>query len=613
MNLLLRFRKAPWVLGALIGAFGYLVIWAVPDFLGGWENAPWRVIDRAVSDFTVRNRVNSKPPSEVALVLIDDDSVEKLGWPFKRGIYADLLDRLFEAGASHVIFDVVFSTPSGHGEEEDRKFADAIRRHGHVTLAGFLPDGPDGERDLLLPIPTLAEVASFGVALNPRDADQVLRQARFAVTHRGKTYDTLDSRLVEALLSVHGQSGNIRRMENRWEINSDLGFTRTVEDPDIPRIILFSGPPRWFPSQSISRVLSATAPSQLSEFAGKVVLVGASANILQDNHSVPFWSGGIRDLMPGVEIHANAGIAFINGRCLKQLPGWFFPFFFLVSMVVGIVALWIRPTQSVVFCFSFAASFFLWAMGLVVLERNTFIPAGSLAATSLVILFVAILIRRSLLEKMFKYYVPAHVVERLETDTSFFGAKVANRHCTVLFLDIRGFTPLTGSLPLERLVEVLNTFLGACGRVIQEHQGYVDKYIGDAVMAVFGDPERGANHASQAVKCAIDIQNVVSKLNQGWASEGISLRIGIGINSGPLMIGNFGGEARYEYTVIGEAVNIASRLQDATKDHGTTGILLSAASHSLATNDPALPGCRPVGNLSLKGIRQEVETFEPVL
>lgn len=213
------------------------------------------------------------------------------------------------------------------------------------------------------------------------------------------------------------------------------------------------------------------------------------------------------------------------------------------------------------------------------------------------------------MSNLFSYYVPPELVQKMAENPGAFSMAPMQREMTVLFADVRGFTSISEKLSPQDLAELINEYLSAMSQVIrEEYNGTLDKYIGDAVMAFWGAPVFDAHHAENAVLCVLKMQQVTDRLSQEFLSKGWpELRIGIGLNSGQMRVGDMGSNIRRAYTVMGDEVNLGSRLEGLTKIYGV-GILIGENTRNL------LPGwlCREVDSVRVKGKNTPIAIFEPL-
>jgi adenylate cyclase len=215
---------------------------------------------------------------------------------------------------------------------------------------------------------------------------------------------------------------------------------------------------------------------------------------------------------------------------------------------------------------------------------------------------------RDRVKSTFAHYVSQQVMDSILKSGAEIKLSGDRRRITVLFCDLRGFSTMSEKLQPEKVVAILNDYFEAMVEVIFNNNGTLDKFIGDGIMVIFGAPEDDQNQEEHAVKTAIGMQRELSRVAKKWESEGINLRIGVGVNSGPAVVGNIGAVRRMDYTAIGDTVNLASRLESATKELGV-GILISEYTYN------ALRGMfrfEEMGSVTVKGRTEPVLTFTPV-
>jgi adenylate cyclase len=329
-----------------------------------------------------------------------------------------------------------------------------------------------------------------------------------------------------------------------------------------------------------------------ARFRHTVVIVGTTAPGLHDLIPVPFSEGK----MPGMQIHASMLDSVLSGRFMQPAPGW-----------AGVAAL--------LLC-TLVAGIGLMRLGVwpgVVLSAAT---GAALAAVALALFGQGLWLRmiepvedreKRRVKRLFSRYVSKDVFDQLMSDPSKAGLGGARRSMTVLFSDIRGFTTFSEQGEPEAIVQQLNEYLSRMVHVVFEHRGTVDKFIGDAVMALFGAPLDDADHAEHAVQAALAMLKELEELNRGWAAEGRpTLAIGVGVNTGDMVAGNIGSESIMSYTVIGDAVNLGSRLESLNKQYGTSVIISDATRERLRGRYDI----RALGDVVVKGKSQPVAIFE---
>jgi adenylate cyclase len=344
-------------------------------------------------------------------------------------------------------------------------------------------------------------------------------------------------------------------------------------------------------------------------FRDKIVVVGVAAEGLRDLFVTPFAEGR----MPGAEVHANAMDAWRTGRTLAPLsPG-------RGALVAIGLALAVGAAGAMASAWLTGGAALVLAIGYVWFNARQF-AAGSwwplaVPLAAVLIAFVADLAWQYFVEgrekrkvkQLFSRYVARNVYDQLLADPSRAKLGGTRRHMTVLFSDMRGFTALTEKGRAEDIVSQLNDYFTRMVKVLFEHQGTLDKFVGDMVMALFGAPLDDDDHAEHAVQTALAMVRALDVLNAEWESFGLPrLDIGIGINSGEMVAGNIGSSAIMSYTVIGDAVNLGARLESLNKEYGTR-IIISDATRVLLKGQYDI---RPLGSVTVKGKSQPVAIFE---
>jgi len=355
----------------------------------------------------------------------------------------------------------------------------------------------------------------------------------------------------------------------------EFGPDLVVHPDDVGRMMInYQGPPRTYPYVSFADVVQHRFSA--GEFRDKIVLVGASATGIGDLRATPF--GGVD--FPGVEIHANVIDDILNRHFLRRGPHEALTdviVIFLFGIPLGIWLALVRP-RWLIFGFLLLIPFAWFVYSAFVHDQwlNFIIPAAFTLVpnVSLVALYRVLVEEQEKrqLRGMFQQYVSPEVIRRLQTDPD----KVLPRktELSVLFSDIRGFTSISEALDAQELANLLNGYLTEMTGVIFKNRGLLDKYIGDAVMAFWGAPFEEPHHAEKACRAALDMLAKLREMQAEWKAAGRPvLEIGIGINSGIASAGNMGSKRRFAYTAIGDAVNLASRLEGLNKEFGTRIVL----------------------------------------
>lgn len=346
-------------------------------------------------------------------------------------------------------------------------------------------------------------------------------------------------------------------------------------------------------------------------FNNKVVIVGASAPGLSDLRSTP-WQPSF----PGVEVHANVFYQLINRKFIHELSkSGEFLFILILGIVAGLLFTFLRPVGGVIAGMAFYILVFV-GVWLVFAFKLLWMPLIAPFLTVLLTYTTHYAYRYRVeerdkreIKKIFSHYVSASVVDELLKKPEMVKLGGEKKFCTVLFSDLAGFTNLSEATSPEELVKLLNEYLTEMTHIVLNNQGTLDKYVGDAIMAIFGAPIDVENHALSGCKTALLMQRALEKIRQDWKKRNLpELNQRIGINSGPMVIGNMGSDIRFDYTAIGDSVNLGARLEGANKQYGT-GIMISDATYQLVQGEVIT---RPLDMLRVKGKNEPVKVYELV-
>ncbi|MEB3328014.1 MAG: adenylate/guanylate cyclase domain-containing protein, partial [Candidatus Sericytochromatia bacterium] len=486
-------------------------------------------------------------PTEVAVVAVDEASLEELGaWPVPRTTWAELVEGLLAAGATVVGLDIAFVQPSSL-PGTDQAFARTLAAHpGKVVLAAnFQPGRSFGEerRQLVLPLPGLRGGAVVGIVDLPFDADGAIHRfprAVLGVDPADPTRLTWHDGFAWAVASRHP------------------GARLPGLQPGAQGLIDFVGPPGTVRTLSLVSVLDAVRggdPRVLAGLRGRAVLVGASALRLQDQYPTPYTAtlsgAGAATYMPGVEIHAQAVAGLVSGRVLREARGEAQALgLLLLGALAGAWLVRLPPGRGALAAASLGAMAGGAALGLFT-RRGVWLdpvaPVGVIASVYVVALGIQYLraeTHRRLTRRTFERYVDREIVERLLAEP-WLAPRMGGeqREVTVLFSDIRSFTTISEQHTPEQVVTFLNAYLTEMARVIRAERGCIDKYIGDAILAVWGNvlPMSPQEAACGAVRAGLGMLERLDACQAGWRARGFPpIAIGIGINTGEAVVGNIG-------------------------------------------------------------------------
>jgi adenylate cyclase len=564
-----------WLGALLVTAFVYLT-----QFLQVFSFWDEQVLDQAA--MLTRPDPLSLP---LCVVELSDETIQELGNPPSREVYAHMLDVLARGGARWVVMDLVFDLPR-RDAAEDSALARALRRHPNTTLSGQLPEsqirsGTSGVLQVLASQERVRPMDAFltanprwGVVLNREDVDGVVRRYR-------ATWRDLEGRSRMSL--------GARALVDMGWLDSALLETAPWDDPRGFRI-RYAGRARSFPYYGLEKVVddsSWTSPTEVAwgerldlgdsivksgAFRDKIVLVGATARTLQDIYKIP---GGENSSMSGVELHAHAMATLLVRKAMSDPPRWiFWPLVFLVAwallhylrhlmtsywaiaVLLGLLVGWV---VLVVVLAAWMQIALLLSMGIVGLSATVLV-----ATVERMMLESA---RKREITRAFGQYVSPEVVRMMINDPSKVVLGGTRAEITVLFSDFEGFTGLTEGLPAEELVKQLGEAFTALSQVLLDEGGTLDKFMGDAIMAEFGMPLPQADKALRACRAAWRMQAALERMREQGVFPALHMRIGV--STGEAIFGNLGSRQKFDFTALGDTVNLGSRLEGVNKHFGT--------------------------------------------
>jgi adenylate cyclase len=384
-------------------------------------------------------------------------------------------------------------------------------------------------------------------------------------------------------------------------------------------MIGFWGPQGTFKTYSYADVLRGKYPE--SEFKDKIVLIGVTNPASHDEKPTPYTtsnlilSGSLET--PGVEIHASAVQSFLDGRWYRTVPSLANAAFLLLCGLLTALAVGGRgPWRGLagallVVVLAGGLAFGLWRY--CQLWLNFAAPLAIIALTYVLVTaadFLTAEMARRKTRAAFSRYVSPAVVEELMSNPDSIALGGQRRDLTIMFVDIRGFTAYSENKAPEQVVSRLNEYLTAMTGVIFRYGGTLDKYLGDGLMAIFGAPVFFPDHVQRSIQAAIEIQEVIDKLNRAWVERNEPpLKIGVGINTGSVLVGNVGSPDRMDYTVIGEDVNLASRVEGLTKTFGTLVIISERSVRTLEGAGDLPWELKYLGTAEVKGFTLPVGVY----
>ncbi|MBF0219527.1 MAG: adenylate/guanylate cyclase domain-containing protein [Gammaproteobacteria bacterium] len=593
-------------------------------------------------------------------------------WPWGRDKLANLIDKLFDQqGALIVGFDVVFAEPdisSGLQSLEslaqgplqnnvdfqqslltlrpqldyDARFAKALSGR-KVVLGYYLSSFADATSSGALPepamtpdtlprrpekitswsgyggnLPLFQQAAAAAGHFNPLiDFDGISRRIPLLAEFQGNYYESLSLAMLRTLFDsppiFPGYAGNEENYAGlEWlEIPTEIDMIYIPVDENVAALIPYRGPQGSFPYISASDLLHDRLPAGTLD--GRIVIVGTSAPGLMDLRATPLSTA-----YAGVEIHANLIAGMLDGT-IKYKPGYLIGADLLQLLLIGLILIFILPRLSpikatltllLLLLLLTGGNLYLW------LNNNLVMPFANAALLSGLLFtlnmswgyFVESRNKRQF-TALFGQYVPPELVDEMAKNPENYTMDGRKAELSVLFSDVRGFTTISEGLQPDELATLMNEYLGAMTEITRRHGGTLDKYIGDAIMAFWGAPVANSDHAYAAVITAMNMQKALTNLNPRLEAKGWpALKIGVGINTGTMTVGDMGSPVRKSYTVMGDAVNLGSRLEGITKQYGV-GIIIGEGTREQLGDRVIV---RELDKVRVKGKAEPITIYEPL-
>jgi len=627
----------------LIGFAAAFGLWS-PGWLDRWEAKSW--------DWRVSLLARPGPATDkIRLILLDQNSLDwgknenGLSWPWPREMYNPILDFCRRQGAKAVVFDVLFTEPSAYGVQDDRSFGAAIRNAPPVVGALFLGEktGTEERWPAAVPAPalrigglpawlrspyargTLASRALFPIPEVSRAcrllADTHLDPDPDNVYRRVRPFSLFDGRIVPAPAFAAFLAAEPGTPLSVSPDGLRMGERLVPLDRRGTALLNFRGPSGTHRSYSAAAVIQSELRIRQGEkpplegtdlFKDCYVFFGFTAPGLYDLRPAP-----VSGVYPGVEIHATALDNLLAGDFMRRAsPLAALGLALLIVLLAGVATARVSGIARSLALYAFfllapvAACLVAYRMGywlpLVIQEAGvavTLLAAG-------VIYYTTEGRQKLFIKNAFKQYLSPAVIEELIQHPERLKLGGERRPLSIFFSDLEGFTGISEGLEPEALTALLNDYLSAMTDIIHEEGGTVDKYEGDAIIAFWNAPLPQPDHATRAVRAALRCQEKLARMRPAFRERiGKELRMRIGINSGPAVVGNMGSHTRFDYTMLGDAVNLASRLEGINKQFGTYTICSQATLALLAGAFPA----RELSRVAVVGRKEAVTIHEPML
>jgi len=626
--------------GALLGLMAAVFVWLLAKYM-----APdlFYTYEAKTYDWRVKKKFKKMPTiDDIIIIDIDARSNQMLGkfsqWP--REYHSKIVKFLKDAGALAVGLDILYDEDRWH-PDQDKEFVKTVAQAGNVyTALYFSQADSDNWRPVMNSEPKGYDYKKFAYSLPLIDArkfhteerfesgfldllnasrgnghvnfnadvDGVVRNINLFTNFNNHLYPTLSFKIFMDLIGVDSlsfTSENKLALFGRGQL-----LTQIPVDAHGNMLINYTGPFKTFRYISFYDVLKAKERNLPPEiFKNKIVFLGTSLPGLFDLRNVPFMQA-----FPGVEIHANILYTLLRQSFITRMaPLKTFALMALIGIVIGIFISYLGPALSILLVLLVGVGYVIGA-SMVFFSDNLWVEMIAPLLT-LFFTFTFVYLYRYMTEERnkrfirstFSHFVTKSVVDELLANPEKIKLGGEKKVCTVLFSDVAGFTTISENLKPEELVHLLNEYLTEMTNIVFKYNGMLDKYEGDAIMAVFGAPVSHGNHAYNACATALEMQDQLKKMREVWKRMNKPpLRARVGINTGPMVVGNMGSENRFDYTVMGDAVNLGARLEPANKMYNTL-IMIGEETVKQAGD---LIIARPLDFLRVKGKNKPVKVFE---
>ena len=627
-------------------------------------------IEDILYDTRVRLSAPGGIDDRIVIVAIDEASLQEHGhWPFTREKFAVLMNNLTAYGATVVGFDVLFAERDESADvdilrrlaaqeadeafiakldeleprlDRDRLFSDAMQMV--PTVLGFYFDNnpehnyqtgelpfpafefhPSMADSIFLPrgegyvsnLPLLMESAySAGFINNPLiDPDGVVRRTPLLHEYQFSVYESL----AQAVASTYLNDITLPIFVDASRWMGDYPPLEGLElagrpipiDPQGAVLVPYRGPAGSFPYVPIGDVISGRVEDP-SVFEGRIALVGATAPGMEDLRTTPFGS-----IYPGVEIHANVIAGILDGK-FRWEPAYTAAAEMIAVTGFGLLTAFLLPVLTPIvstlvmlgiMAMALVVNYYLWMVELHVLPlAMTLYTLFAIYTINMLFGYLFETRSRQHMDGLFGQYVPPDLVREMSRDPENYSLASRKMELSVLFTDIRSFTSISEGLEADELSDLMDEYLTPMTRIVHESKGTIDKYIGDAVMAFWGAPVDNPHHADLAVGAGLSMLKALVHLNENFQKKGWpEIHIGVGVNTGMMSVGNMGSTFRRAYTVLGDAVNLGSRLEGLTKAYGVEFIVSEATAEAAARYV-----YRELDRVRVKGKEKPVTILEPV-
>jgi adenylate cyclase len=616
MNRISKILIDDLLLGFVITLLILLLQWGQTDWLSRLDGMAY---DVKLNKFS---QVRGSGTSNIQIVDIDEQSLTQIGrWPWPRRQLAELVSNLSAQGAIVIAFDMLFSEPQQnpvtqvdaslqrHGLsydlsaikaelDDDLTFAEHLARNDTVLGTLFLNQQADSKGHIFAPkmiqnLPNapitnaLPKFSSYNASIDILnqaaqgqgfinaviDQDGFIRRTALLSQFQNKLYPSL-------ALETFRVYSLVERIEPLWLIKQNfalltgvkIGTTIISTDNKSQLLIPYKGPVKSYPYTSASDIMLGRIHD--ARFQQAVVFIGTSAVGMADLRTTP-----VSLVYPGIEIHATVFDALMQPQAQPYRPDWWLAANLVLILILGLLLSFYLPKlPPVTMAFASALLFSLVLIANIYLWRVQYIHLPIIAPLATIVIVAMLAIakgfyrenkQRRQVKTIFEQYVPPAHINELLNDPHASEMQGERKQLTVLFSDIRNFTNMSEGLTANQLKQLLNHYLSPITEIIFSQHGTIDKYVGDMVMAFWGAPITDQRHAHHAVSAAFAMLTCTEQLAQQFKQQGLpEIAVGIGINTGEMSVGDMGSSFRRAYTVLGDAVNLGSRLESLTKFYG---------------------------------------------
>ncbi|MGV8079736.1 MAG: CHASE2 domain-containing protein [Syntrophales bacterium] len=625
----------------IVGALAALLLF-FPGWLDRWEAKTW---DGRVNMLAAPSSATPK----IRLILLDQNSLDwakdenGLSWPWPREVYSTIVQFCQRTGARSLAFDVLFTEPSKYGVADDQAFAAAIGGYKHVVGSVFLSRTAGSEKSwpAFAPAPISSIrglgpwLAESGHSAFPRasfpvpeisSASALLANVQHdpdfdTVYRRAAMFEVFDGRAIPSLALASYLTAHPGTLLDISPGRFMVGDIPIPVDARGKAILNFRGPSGTHKAYTAASVIQSELRLQggekpvienLEDFKDAYVFFGFSAPGLYDLRPTP-----VSGVYPGVEISATMLDNLLAGDFIRTVPAApVAALTLLIALLAGMATSWARGIfrSVLVYALFICAPVILCVAAY---RLGYWLPLVVQEAGVVVTLFSAGLIyyttegrQKMFIKGAFKQYLSPAVIEQIIAHPERLKLGGERRMLSIFFSDLEGFTTISEGLDPEALTNLLNVYLSAMTDIIHEEGGTVDKYEGDAIIAFWNAPLEQADHAVRCVRAALRCQEKLAEMRPGFRkSMGKDLKMRIGVNTGSAVVGNMGSHSRFDYTMIGDAVNLAARLEGINKQFGTYTMISQTSMDQMAGAFPV----REISRVAVVGRREPVVVYEPYL